>query len=338
MFVNVSGLGQIASPRRRTRVIPIPVRRRGMGQATAPGGCLLEDAPLGCSPSGKPWQASGGGPANNWVYYDSITGKPLDLTNACYVNDDLLVNCGDTGDFGGGSPQPAGPISILAQTPAYVAAVAAANAAYVPPAAAPPTAVNPLASNPSFWDVLIGSTPATSGSQGVSATMVNTSRPGQSLQVGDSWALTVTGAPNSPVSNSATQNGTALGTTPYGSTNGAGVFTLNGTATASTVGNWSETWSVGGVNAPALNFTVSAASSGSPSGPGAASGSPLGGNSVNPQPAVSPAASAPSGCFAPLGALGIPDPCLGGFPVGMGTLAAGVLAFFIVGSMFGGKR
>jgi hypothetical protein len=148
MFVNATGLGQVNPTRMRpgTRVLRIPInmRRRGMGQAAGqamvPGtNCTLADSPLGCSPSGIPWQASGGGPANNWVYYDSVTGQPLDLSNACYVNGNLLVNCGDTQDFGGGPPKPAGPISILAQTPAYAAAVAAANAAYVPPAAPGPT-------------------------------------------------------------------------------------------------------------------------------------------------------------------------------------------------------
>ena len=136
-------------PQARTRIYRGANRSRGVGQATAPGGCLLEDAPLGCSPSGVPWQASGGGPANNWVYYDSITGQPLNLDDACYINDNLLVNCADTGDFGPqGSPQPAGPITILAQTPEYAAAVAAANAAYVPPPPPPPTQINPNASTP----------------------------------------------------------------------------------------------------------------------------------------------------------------------------------------------
>lgn len=102
---------------------------RGLGQ------CALEDAPLGCSPSGQPWQAAGGGLANNGQYFDIITGQPLDLSNACYINDDLLVNCGDSGI---GTPQPAGPITDVSQTAAYIAANAAANAAYVPPSTAPP--------------------------------------------------------------------------------------------------------------------------------------------------------------------------------------------------------
>ena len=125
-------------PQARNRIRRGAGRLGDIGQAAAsalaPGGCLLEDAPLGCAPSGIPWQATGGGPANNWQYYDAITGQPLDLDNACYINDDLLINCSDNQN----GQQAAGPISILAQTPAYAAAVAAANAAYVPPTTPPP--------------------------------------------------------------------------------------------------------------------------------------------------------------------------------------------------------
>jgi hypothetical protein len=165
VYTGDNGMGQALRPptglpQARSRIYRGANRSGGVGQAaaatpaTAPGGCLLADAPLGCAPSGIPWQASGGGPANNWVYYDSITGQPLDLSNACYINNNLLVNCDDAGDFGPqGSPQPAGPITILAQTPEYTAAVAASNAAYVPPPPGPPTEINPLASNPSYWDV-----------------------------------------------------------------------------------------------------------------------------------------------------------------------------------------
>jgi hypothetical protein len=339
MFVNATGLGQINPTRVRpgTRVLRIPInmRRRGMGQTAAqamvPGtNCTLADSPLGCSPSGIPWQASGGGPANNWIYYDSVTGQPLDLSNACYVNGNLLVNCSDNEDFGGGPPKPAGPISILAQTPAYAAAVAAANAAYVPPPAPGPTQVNPNASNPSFWDVITGGTSSASGA--VTATLQNTSRPGQSFQVGDSWQLTVTGPANSPVSDTATQNGNSMGTTPYGSTNGSGVFTLTGAIGASQVGTWSETWSVGGVSAPAINFTVSAA----PSSSGGSGGSSSSSGSSSAASSSSTTTATPAGCFAPLAALGIPDPCLG--PIGMTTLAVGVVGLIVIASMMGGKK
>lgn len=198
-------------PQARTRIYRGANRSRGVGQATAPGGCLLEDAPLGCSPSGVPWQASGGGPANNWVYYDSITGQPLNLDDACYINDNLLVNCADTGDFGPqGSPQPAGPITILAQTPEYAAAVAAANAAYVPPPPPPPTQINPNASNPSYWDVQPNNPLAPAPSQALTppatGTVVNPAAPGSGIAPG----TVVNGTPTGGAA-TATCNGIGVG-------------------------------------------------------------------------------------------------------------------------------
>jgi hypothetical protein len=92
-----------------------------------------------------------------------------------------------------------------------------------------------------------------------SAAIANTSRPGQSFKVGDSWRLTVTGAPNSPVIGAASQNGSSLGATPYGNTDASGTMVLTGSMDSSTVGNWSETWTVGNTPAPALTFSVAGA-------------------------------------------------------------------------------
>jgi hypothetical protein len=100
------------------------------------------------------------------------------------------------------------------------------------------------------------------------AAISNTSRPGQPLQVGDSWKLVVTGTANQPVSGTASQDGQSLGTTPYGSTDANGQLILTGSMDASTVGNWSELWTVGTVSAPVLTFSVSAA----PGQPAAPSG------------------------------------------------------------------
>jgi hypothetical protein len=216
MFVNVTGMGQVRRLPRAAQSLATR-SRRGMGSA-----CPLEDAPLGCSPSGAPWQATGGGVANNFTYFDAITGKALDLANACYINGNLLVNCDDTGYFGPqGPPQPAGPITDVSQTAAYLAANAAANAAYVPPTTAPP-------------------------------------------------GYTIT-QPNSAPS----------------STGGTG------------------------------------------GGSGSGSGSTPTGSAVP---------TTPAGCFAPLAQFGIPDSCVGGLPVGLATIAAGIAAVFILASVFGGKH
>ena len=292
---------------------------RGLGQsvclATDGAGnctCPLEDAPLGCAPAGIPWQASGGGPANNWVYYDIITGQPLDLSNPCYINEDLLINCDDNEN----GQQPAGPISILAQTAAYAAAAAAANASYVPPALPSSPAINPLATQ-------------TYGG-GPTAVLTNTTAPGKPFQAGDSWSLQITGTPNSPVTDTATQNGTSLGTTSYGSTDANGDLFLSGTFTSGTIGSWVETWSVGGLNAPPLSFSVSAAStsSGSNGSSGSSSGSTNTGGSSSSSGSTNTTPTATS-CFNPLAQFGIPDTCMDGFPIGTGTLIAGALLVFV---------
>lgn len=168
------------------------------------------------------------------------------------------------------------------------------------------------------------------------ASIQNTSRPGQPLQVGDSWLVTVTGAPNSPVTDTATQNGTSLGTTGYGSTEANGNFTLPGTATAGVIGSWTETWAVAGLPASPLSFSVSAAPSQPSTQPTQQTAAPSGGAGSGAQTgAPSPTASAPAGCFQPL-AQWFPDPCFG--PIGLSTLAAGIVGLMIVGSFFGGRR
>jgi len=86
----------------------------------------------------------------------------------------------------------------------------------------------------------------------------NLTRPGNTsnLQLGDNWRIDVAGRPNQPVSVSGTFNGTPWGA-GLGSTDGNGNFSLSGTISAGTGGNWSETWSVGGVQAaPIILFTV----------------------------------------------------------------------------------
>jgi len=91
-------------------------------------------------------------------------------------------------------------------------------------------------------------------------TLKNTTRGGNSLQVGDSWQVTVLGPPNSSVVGAAQQNGNSLGSTGYGSTDSTGKLILNGTADPTTVGSWTEQWSVGGTPVGSISFTVTAAS------------------------------------------------------------------------------
>ena len=121
-------------------------------------------------------------------------------------------------------------------------------------------------------------------------TLVNVSRPGQSLQVGDSWRLDITGPPNAPVSITATKNGASMGTTPMGSTDQSGKLSLNATADSSVVGDWREMVTVGASPAPVLAFSVGAASSG---GAGAGNGAGTPGTGSPQAPPATPPATPP---------------------------------------------
>jgi hypothetical protein len=103
-------------------------------------------------------------------------------------------------------------------------------------------------------------------------TFQNTSRPGQPFQVGDSWQLTIKGTANQPVSGTVSQNGKSLGTTAYGSTDSTGQLVLTGSMDSTTVGSWSELWTVGTTSAPVLTFSVSSAPTPAPSGSGSSGG------------------------------------------------------------------
>ena len=199
-----------------------------------------------------------------------------------------------------------------------------------------PTAL-PSAYTSGGYQTVGGTGAGAGGATSVTAVLTNTSRPGQPFQVGDSWQLNITGPPNSPVSDLAVQNGNSLGETGYGSTDANGNFSLSGSFPASTVGNWSETWSVAGQNAGSLSFTVSAAPS-TGGGSGSGGGSSAGSNPSGSGPVTVPAATTPASCFAPLAQFGIPDSCVGGLPVGLATIAAGIAALLLVGSLMGGKR
>ena len=87
--------------------------------------------------------------------------------------------------------------------------------------------------------------------------LVNVTRGGSDFLVGDLWRVDVNGPPNQPVVNHAVKDGIDLGSTQYGYTDGSGNFVLTGSMAGVDVGHWTETWSVGGVDAtPTLMFTV----------------------------------------------------------------------------------
>jgi len=96
----------------------------------------------------------------------------------------------------------------------------------------------------------------------LSANIVNnTSGSASAFRIGDAFTVTVTGPPNSPVTVSGTQNGSAFGPISQGTTNANGVLVITGTMPEQNVGPWVEHWSVGGANAGSISFTVSGGSS-----------------------------------------------------------------------------
>lgn len=121
------------------------------------------------------------------------------------------------------------------------------------------------------------------------------SRGGTALQVGDSWQISITGAPpNTAVSVTGGKTGVQT-TTVMGTTDGAGNFSISGTFTPDQVATWSEIWQVGESRVGSLiAFTVSP-----PPNPAAPPAS-------NPPPAVPASSSAGGGPSVDFGPLSVP--------------------------------
>lgn len=137
----------------------------------------------------------------------------------------------------------------------------------VPPPVTIPTISPPVSVAPP--PVVTTQTTAGGGSVAVRVNMLNRSRPGSPLAVGDVEELQVYGAPNSPVSISATLNGSSLGTTSYGHTDAAGYRTITAQIGPEHVGTWALRVAVGSASAD-LSTTVFAAgaATGAQGGPG----------------------------------------------------------------------
>lgn len=67
------------------------------------------------------------------------------------------------------------------------------------------------------------------------------------LHIGDPWTLTLSGPPNVDVIINATQNGQQLPLVSLGHTDQSGNLTLQGAPTVTELGNWTETYTIGGV-------------------------------------------------------------------------------------------
>ncbi len=118
----------------------------------------------------------------------------------------------------------------------------------------------PFAAVPSSPGEGIAQTPAAGGA--VSVKIVNPSGGSNStFNVGDAWQVIVSGPPNAQVQASASQNGTSLGSSSMGVIGSNGQLVLQGTFASSQVGQWSESWTVGGQSAGSISFSVVAPSS-----------------------------------------------------------------------------
>lgn len=89
------------------------------------------------------------------------------------------------------------------------------------------------------------STQSPSAPTALSFSLTNTTRGGQSFQVGDGWTLTITGPAGQPVYIAANHNGTNIPKSQWGVTDSNGVFTLQGSMGADSIGTWAETYYVG---------------------------------------------------------------------------------------------
>jgi hypothetical protein len=300
MYVNQTGLGQVRHPHGNRFPFPMP-RRRGVGQAAGsalPGNYTTPYTFDGVTYVGVPGLYASGIPSPSLTPEAAAAAlvSSGQVAAYCNANPNDYVTCG--------YPQ-AGPVIAVLPGPSPA------------PPPAPTSIASPVATPPP---------------QTTTVALQNTSRPGQAFQVGDSWLITITGTPNSPVTDTATQNGVSLGTTPYGSTDSNGNFSLTGSMASGVVGSWMEQWSVGGVPGPVLNFTVSAAPMAAPA------------PSSQTQPAAGTSPSSSSGttsapqCLSFFSQFGIPDPCFGSFPIAVTTIAAGVAALILLSSMLGGRR
>jgi hypothetical protein len=272
------------------------IRGRGMGASgSTPATCTAPNywnggqnqccAPLGTAPAADPCsilnqpgylaaQASDVGPlGSNGVPLSAgngpgaaelaeVAGYPNNVqTDAinCWSNPGLLFvnSMGQTVSCPAASVNDNG-IMVSAYTPGQLAAMLA-------PTDTPSTSL--VGNSPFAAPAPVNNGPlpsASSSSSGSAAPSVNLSNSSggssNSFNVGDSWQIVVTGAPNATVQASASQNGTSLGTSTMGTIGANGQLILQGTFTSSQVGNWTESWTVGGQSAGSITFSVAAAS------------------------------------------------------------------------------
>jgi hypothetical protein len=112
----------------------------------------------------------------------------------------------------------------------------------------------------------VASSPVAGASSAAMAFSLTWSRAGAVVYPGDTWTATVSGAPAFAAVVAVGGKQGAGGNNNLGSTDANGNFRATGTVGANDVGQWSETWTVGGVTVGNVSFSVQlpAAQSNSP--------------------------------------------------------------------------
>lgn len=74
--------------------------------------------------------------------------------------------------------------------------------------------------------------------------------------VGESWVITATGPPNTPITVTVTYNFQSQGTSTFGYIDSSGNFRFDGTVLSDQVGHWTEEWFIGGISVNWFEFDV----------------------------------------------------------------------------------
>ena len=89
--------------------------------------------------------------------------------------------------------------------------------------------------------------------------LLNASRPGSDLRIGDRFEIHISAAPNQPVSVRTSRQGRTDWSLVIGSTDNAGQWSTSHQFEKRDFGDWGEIWTVGGkLASPAIQFTVNA--------------------------------------------------------------------------------
>ena len=257
---NVNGLGQFRM------VHP----RRGIGQAASSCAAYLAQQLAALPPASTAAMLLNTGSPSMAVLgalYINGAGSPAEAAQVVYsLAQEFCGQQQDTIVFGGTPPADCSDNGQAAAAAAYPAWLEYYSS--LPPSVWTTGTVSPQVANPGI-QILQSPQPSPQSGGGatgpVSATLANVSRPGQSFQVGDQFALTITGPPNSQVIEmNATQNGATVGSQwAAGTTDSTGKLVISNTFGSGDVGKWQEVWFVqGGTSTPTVSFTVNAAPSG----------------------------------------------------------------------------